>query len=167
MTKLAKVHEQITGRPFEDFTSINTKQYLPHIQTKEWATWLKEHPDDPRALAYRDATNFKTSDMLHTSGFVDRARKLRLEPGQTTKEIPLGDRTLRLNGNTIDHLNEGLAKAFPEFEGKFYETNLDKIFQTYTDALARDAGTRKAWKGLAESASTCPPCSPRMGALGL
>lgn len=153
MIKLAKVHEQITGRPFEDFSSINTKQYLPHIQTKEWAKWLKEHPDDPRAVAYRKATDFKTRDMLHTSGYVDRARQLRLAPGETSKEIPLGDRTLRLNGNTINHLNEGLEKAFPEFTGKFYETNLDKIFQVYSEALARDAGTRRGWTEAARSAT--------------
>ena len=153
MTRLAEIHEKITGRPFEDFSSISKDQYLPHIQSKEWATWLKEHPDDPRAVAYKAATDFKTSDMLHTSGFVDRARQLRLDPGEVSKEIPLGDRTLRLNGNTIDDLNEGLAKAFPEFNGKFYETDLDKIFQVYTEALGRDAGTRRAWQKLGDSAT--------------
>jgi len=153
LVQLADIHEKITGKSFEDFSSINKNQYLPHIQSKEWAAWLKEHPEDPRAVAYKAATDFKTSDMLHTSGFVDRARQLRLRPGETSKEIDIGGRTMRLNGNTLNDLNEGLAKVFPEFEGKFYETDLDKIFHTYSDALARDAGSRRAFRNLAESAS--------------
>lgn len=168
--RLLGVYQAVTGREIDPNYLRNPDKYFPHLLDPKFRRALARlaKRGDASALDFKKITGivdeelledpaFYVDNLMGGSGFLSKARKLGTHADGTAASvenpqvIKLGGTEVTFTADDVGHINEQLKKAFPHFEGDFYDTDPVRVFEAYNRSLSRQAGRDIAAKKLVQS----------------
>lgn len=173
LSDMLGTYQKITGKAIDPEYLKNPDTYFPHVLDPHFRRALGRMAKDGNqsALDFMKHLNFIEDDLLEEpkffadnlmegSGYISKARKFGTNPktgeAQTFK---IGGTDVTFGADNVEHLNEQLSKAFPQYKGDFYDTDPTRVMLAYNKSLSRQAGRDLATRRLYETGN------PLMGAM--
>lgn len=162
--RLLELFQKVTGREIDPAYLRNPNTYFPHLldpKARRYLMRLKKQGSKAADDFMRHAglveddlledPRFYNDNILEGSGFLEKARSYGTDKNGAPRTFDIGGTEVTFEADDVDHINEQLRKAFPNFKGDFYDTDPVRVFEAYNKSLSRQAGRDLASRELVKS----------------
>jgi hypothetical protein len=125
----------------------NGRYVMPHVLDRGFRNHLMDlvKKSDPRAKSFMRDTGLTTEDLLEEGGFMQR-RSWRPNDDGTPNTFDIGGQKVTVETGSLDELNAKIGAAFPDYDGKIYETDPVLAWRGYIQATQKDVAKRASFK---------------------